>query len=248
MSKNTGKSKNYPNGVWWNGKQYSPGLISEEMYEDIIDLAYGRGDNLKNTSLWKDGYQYGLVCPQEGYWHAFVYTDKGQYRYLGAFDESIFPDVSSDDWDDSDYDWDDSDYDDPVFKIYSQAEEADSDEAISILRKLYLDPRSGEHDQIDFWVANDPECLQWMAAYLAFLRYNERNNLAGFDDFGGLQGFIDYITDPEYALEYLGNFDIDETKQLADELKALHRRLPSASRNRKPLKTAFGKKRKFRCL
>ena len=34
------------------GKEYRPGFIPEEVYEDYIDIAYGRGEDLRNTLLW----------------------------------------------------------------------------------------------------------------------------------------------------------------------------------------------------
>ena len=78
----------------WKGKRYSKGQeISEWMYEDFIDIAYGRGENLKDTKLWKDSYRYGFVCPdEEGNWIGFAF-DGSRYWFLGTHseDEVFYP-------------------------------------------------------------------------------------------------------------------------------------------------------------
>ena len=193
----------------YNGKELKAGEIDEWTYEDFIDYAYGRGDNLKNTRLWKKTYQFGFVCPdEEGGWLAFAY-DGQKYLFLGtfSFDEVFEPE--EEDW----YDY--------RFRMMRKADRFDTPEAIGILRDLYLDDRNTDRTPKGVRIAGDPDCISWMIDYWGFTRWNNHGNEPSFDEIDGFQGLVDCITQPESLLEYL--VDSGE-RELADRLYGLHRR------------------------
>ena len=193
----------------YNGKELKAGEIDEWTYEDFIDYAYGRGDNLKNTKLWKKTYQFGFVCPdEEGGWLAFAY-DGQKYLFLGtfSFDEVFEPE--EEDW----YDY--------RFRMMRKADRSDTPEAIGILRDLYLDDRNTDRTPKGVRIAGDPDCISWMIAYWSFTRWNNHGNEPSFDEIDGFQGLVDCITQPESLLDYL--VDSGE-RELADRLYGLHRR------------------------
>jgi hypothetical protein len=75
------------NSLVWNGKRYSAGKpIPESVYEEFIDFAYGRGDDLRDTLLWDSSYERGFTCP-DGYGNIYALAVKrGTAYYLGRFD------------------------------------------------------------------------------------------------------------------------------------------------------------------
>ena len=192
------------------GKEYRPGPIPEELYEDFIDIAYGRGADLRETRLWKDSYARGFVCPDGyGQWLAFAYDGK-HHLFLGTYVfEAVF-EPEEEDW----YVYRD--------RRMSEADRAPTDEAIRILRDLYLDERNGkERTPKGVRIAGDPECLRWMADYWSFTRWNEHGNEPCFEEIDGFQGLVDCITQPQSLLDYL--VDSGE-KELAERLYGLSRR------------------------
>ena len=197
----------------WKGKEFRPGqIISEWMYEDFIDIAYGRGANLRDTNLWKDSYRYGFVCPDgDGKWLAFV-NDGKNYRFLGTFGDSIFP-PEEEGW-----------YDHEA-RLFTEADRSPSDKAIDILRRLYLDANNWqEQTAAGLLIAKDPECLQYMADYWSYVRWCEHGNECSLSEVR-FEGFVNDILDPQYVLEYLSNDeDGEEARRLEKELKRLNKR------------------------
>ena len=197
----------------WKGKEYRPGpIISEWVYEDFIDIAYGRGSNLKDTTLWKDSYRYGFVCPdEEGGFMAFAY-DGRNYRFLGTFDSSIFPE-EEEDW----YDYQD--------RMFSEADRSPSDKAVDILRRLYLDANNRqEQTAVGLEIAKDPECLRYMADYWSYVRWCEHGNECSLSEVR-FEGLVNDILDPTYVLEYLSNDeDSKEARRLEKVLRKLNKR------------------------
>jgi hypothetical protein len=195
------------------GKEYRPGFIPEAVYEDYIDIAYGRGEDLRNTLLWKDSYERGFVCP-DGYgkWLAFAYDGK-RHLFLGTFpEEKVFP-HEEEDW----YDYRE--------RMFAEADRKPSPQAVDILRSLYLDGRNGRPDPRLVSMAKDPACLKWFSDYWDYVRWNEHGNECSLSEVG-FEGFADCILDPEPYLEYLlpEGDETDDGKILAEKLKLLHRR------------------------
>lgn len=199
----------------WKGKEYRKGqIISEEMYEDFIDIACGRGEGLTGTRLWNDRYKKGFVCPdEEGNWIGFAY-DGSRYYFLGTFseDEVFYPD--------------EEDFYDFRERRMSEADSLPSVEALEVLRSLYLDPRSRK-DWTDegLRMAEDPECLRWFSEYWDYVRWCEHGNECSLSEIG-FQGFADTILEPEYVLDYLlydGEGD-RESRGLAERLRLLNER------------------------
>ena len=197
----------------WKGREYRPGqIISEWLYEEFIDVAYGRGVNLRETKLWKDSYRYGFACPDEdGGWIAFAYDGK-KYRFLGTFDDSIFPE-EEEDW----YDYRE--------RMLSEADRSSSEKAIDILRKLYVSAENWrEQTAAGLLIAKDPECIQYMVDYWSYVRWCEHGNECSLSEVM-FEGFVNDILDPQYVLEYLSNDeDTEEARRLEKVLKNLHRR------------------------
>ena len=197
----------------YKGKKIRPGVVDEWLYEDFIDIAYGRGENLKNTLLWKDSYERGFICPDgNGKWLAFAY-DGRNHLYLGTFtyDEMFAPE--EEDW----YEYSE--------RKFADADRKPSPEAVDILRSLYLDERNGRPDPRLKKIANDPACLKWFSDYWDYVRWNEHGNECSLSEVG-FEGFADCILNPDHYLEYLlpEGDETDDGKILAEKLKLLHRR------------------------
>ena len=197
----------------WKGKEYRKGqIISEEMYEDFIDIAYGRGEGLKGTRLWKDRYERGFVCPDEaGKWIGFAY-DGSRYHFLGTFreDEVFYPE--------------EEDFCDFRERRLSEADRLPSVEALDVLRSLYLDSRSKD-DWTDegLAMAIDPECMVWFSDYWDYVRWCEHGNECSLSEVE-FKGFVDSVMDPQYVLEYLLTDSDDRSEGLAKRLRALNSR------------------------
>ena len=199
----------------WKGKRYSAGQeISEWLYEDFIDFAYGRGSNLRDTKLWKDSYSYGFVCPdEEGNWIGFAF-DGTKHIFLGTFDEEdvFFPEVE--------------DFIDYRERRMREADRLPSVEALEVLRSLYLDPESKDDwTEQGLRIAEDPECMRWFSDYWEYVRLCEHGNECSLSEIG-FQGFVDTVLEPEYVLDYLlydGEGD-RESRGLAERLRMLNKR------------------------
>ena len=129
-------------------------------------------------------------------------------------------------------------------EMYHRADKASSEKAIAILRDLYLDPRSSsEWTDVGREIADDKECLAWMANYWYYLRWNEHGNEASLSEVR-FTGLIDSIIDPQYVLEYLGHgieSGDDFPKVLSDQLIRLNRKYTgSVSKAAKPHSRFFG--------
>lgn len=191
------------------------GTVSEWVYEEYIDRAYGRGEDLRNTVLWKDSYERGFVCPdEEGGWLAFAYDGRDHF-FLGRFGNEIFPPEEEDIYDREE-------------RILGEADRASPEKAIAILRDLYLDPDFRDETTPEgIAIANDPECVKWISDYWAYICWNEHGNqcLPSEVRFGG---FVEDILDPSNALEYLmpdgEDYSVPKAVSLAGTLKKLHRR------------------------
>lgn len=196
----------------WRGVVYTPGVtIPEELYEDYIDRAYGRGMGLRDTLIWNDRFERGFASPDdEGGWYAFAF-DGSRYVYLGQFTtEQLVPEGA---------DWDDHEY-----EMLLKADTSIPRDAIPILRELFLDSRSGEHpNATELAIANDDECIQWMIDYWTFVRWNERGNECMISEVG-FRGFIDTILHPSEVSEYLKEADCDSAKDLDRRLSRLCKR------------------------
>ncbi len=198
-----------------HGKEFKPGPIPEDVYEDFIDIAYGRGDNLKVTKLWKRSYVRGFVCP-DGYnkWMAFAY-DGRRYLFLGTFsyDEVFAPE--EEDWN-AYQEW-----------MLSNADRSPSTEAVNVIRALYLDDHNRDiRRPIGEKIFNDQGCLTWFAKYWDYVRWNEHGNECSLSEVG-FDGFIDTFLNPDPYIEYLlppGDED-ERGKELAAGLMKIHRRL-----------------------
>lgn len=197
----------------WNGTEYRPGeIISEEMYEEYIDRASGRGANLKETNLWKDKYEMGFVCPNGmGGWDAFVY-DGSKHRFLGTFSKEELFAPYRESW---------GDYRD---RLMAEADRMSATEAIDVLRTIYVDPRSKrEWTETGLKMANDPECLRWFSDYWAYVRWNEHGNECSLSEIG-FGGFVDTILNYGDFIDYLREGDDTEGNELADRLEELSRK------------------------
>ena len=202
------------------GREIEEGPIDEWIYEDFIDIAYGRGENLRNTKLWDERYDRGFVCPDEnGRWLAFAYDGK-RYLFLGdfSFDDTFGPD--EEDW----YEYED--------RMFRKADSLPAPEAINVLRELYLDPRNGETTPEGIRIANDPACVEWIADYWTYIRWNEHGNECSLSEVG-FGGFAEDIRYPMRATEYLeyGYPDCDPRgTALSNRLMELHRKHFGGSR------------------
>ena len=177
--------------MFWNGKEYRPGIISEMMYEDFIDKAYGRGHDLRDTKLWKKGYVAGFVCPDgNGGFDAFVRLQNG-YRYLGCYSyDDLF-----DEEEENVYDWKN--------RMLAQADSMPVERGICTLREIYLHPEfRNETSKVGLRIADDPQCMEWFIDYWKYVHWNERGNECFLSEVG-FGGFVDTILDPSYVLEYL---------------------------------------------
>lgn len=212
------------------GKEYRKGqFIPESMYEDYLDYAFGRGRTLKGTTLWKDEYDRGFLCPSENSgWEAFAF-DGTNHIYLGNFgDDIILQDNYEDNWIDH------------FEEMCSKADRSNSDEAVRILRDLYLDGRNkDEWTEIGVRIANDAECIDWITEYWSFVRWNNHGNESSFSEIGGFKGLIDCITEPEYVFDELSESiesgDVDAAA-LKDRLEQIcHRYSTISSNNRKSI-------------
>ena len=197
----------------WKGREYRKGqIISEQMYEDFIDIAYGRGEGLKGTRLWRDRYERGFVCPdEEGGWIGFAY-DGSRYYFLGTFraDEVFYPE--------------EEDFYDFRERRLSEADRLPSVEALDVLRSLYLDPRSKEDwTEEGLAMASDPECMAWFSDYWDYVRWCEHGNECSLSEVE-FKGFVDSVMDPQYVLEYLLTDSDDRSEGLAERLRALNSR------------------------
>lgn len=196
----------------WKGVTYLPGVvIPEDLYEDFIDRSYGVGYNLMVTRLWNDRYERGFVSPDgDGGWFAFAY-DGRRYRYLGWF--------TSDEILEEEIDWYDYEY-----MMEMNADVATPDNAIAILRELYLNENSkSKWTDKGLRIANDTDCLDWFSEYWSFVRWNEHGNQDNISDIG-FTGFIDIILDPEGVSEYLLMSECDRGTELEARLSMLHTR------------------------
>ena len=194
----------------FKGKRYHPGEIDEWLYEEFIDIAYGRGSNLKDTKLWRPGYRYGFVCPDEdGGWLAFAY-DGTRHLFLGTFtSEQVFE--PEEDW---------FDYKDRMLR---DADRAEPEQAVEILRSLYLDPRNkGEWTPVGLNIASDRECIQWFADYWSYVRWCEHGNECSLSEIL-FTGLVDTILEPSYVLDYLY-----EEEGLKERLRKLNRKFKGA--------------------
>ena len=191
------------------------GMISESIYEKYIDRAYGRGEDLRETKLWRPQYERGFVCPDErGGWLAFAYDGK-RYRFLGTY--------GSDDV----FEEEEEDPGDRLERMLSEADRASASAGIDILREIYLDPDLGQSTtSVGLRIAADPECIRWMKDYWNYVKWNEHGNEASLSEIG-FEGFVQDILDPSYVTEYLLNdfpFSSKRAIDLADRLKVLNRR------------------------
>ena len=197
----------------WKGRAYRKGqIISEQMYEEFIDIACGRGEGLKGTRLWKGSYERGFVCPdEEGNWIGFAY-DGSRYHFLGTFsaEEVFYPEEEY--W----YDYSE--------RRLSEADSLPSVEAMDILRELYLDPRSKD-DWTDegLRMASDPECMGWFSDYWDYVRWCEHGNECSLSEVE-FKGFVESVMNPQYVLEYLLNDSDERSEMLSERLRALNSR------------------------
>lgn len=168
-----------------------PGMISEWDYEEYIDRAYGRGADLRETKLWKPGYERGFVCPDDnGMWLAFAY-DGRRHRFLGTygFDDVFGPE--------------EEDACDRRERMLAEADGAPGSDGIDILREIYLDPDfRRETTPTGLRIAADPECIRWIKDFWAYVQWNERGNEASLSEIG-FGGFVRDILGPTDATEYL---------------------------------------------
>lgn len=196
----------------WNGVSYSPGVvIPEEMYEDLIDRAYGSGMNLRDTLIWNDRYERGFALPDgRGMWDALVF-DGRRHRYLGRFvKEQLVSD--KEDWEDRES------------EMLLKADVSRPRDAIAILRDLYLDPRSGNRPTgKERMIADDADCIRWFVDYWTFVRWNERGNECAVSEVG-FDGFADMILHPSQVSEYLKANDCDKSRDLIRRLSVLNKR------------------------
>lgn len=206
--------------VSWHGASYLPGVvIPEEMYEDFIDTAYGRGMNLRDTMIWSDRYERGFAVPDgKGAWEAFAF-DGRRHRYLGRFGREQL--VS-----------DEQDWEDHVYEMLLKADVSLPREAIPILRDLYLDPRSGNRPtEAERRIASDADCIRWFIDYWTFVRWNERGNECSVSEVG-FDGFVDMILHPKDVSDYLSANDCLTARELMDHLSRLNRRHSAKGRGR----------------
>ena len=142
---------------------------------------------------------------------AFAY-DGRNYRFLGTFDSSIFPE-EEEDW----YDYQD--------RMFSEADRSPAPQAIEILRLLYLDENNrSEQTPVGLRIAEDDECRVWMSDYWDYVRWCEHGNECSLSEVR-FEGLVNDILDPTYVLEYLSNDeDSREARGLEKVLRKLNRR------------------------
>lgn len=194
----------------WRGTVYCPNVvIPEELYEEYIDRAYGIGRDLKDSNLWDDHFDGGFLAPDgNNGWFAFAF--KGDtHLFLGSytFDEAFMTD---------------SDWDDYLYDRLEEVDRAPPEEAVWILRGLYLDDKS-ERSKAGVRMADDPECMDWFVDYWSFVTWNEHGNQCGISEIG-FSGFVDTILNPGEVSDYLLACESDEAYTLNDRLSRLHRR------------------------
>ena len=108
--------------------------------------------------------------------------------------------------------------------MLSEADRKPSNEAIDILRALYVNPRSkSEWTDEGLSIANDPECLRWFSDYWSYVRWNEHGNECSLSEVG-FGGFVDTILHPEDFRGYMLEGDDDRGRELADRLEGLNRK------------------------
>ncbi len=200
----------------YEGKTLKRGEISEWAYEHFIDVAYGRGANLKDTKLWKPGYVRGFVCPDDnGGYFAFAY-DGEKHLYLGDFKHSqVFEDEGEDKYDKEE-------------RMLREADRSNVIEAIDILRSLYLDPDFKELTTPEgMKIAGDPDCIKWMSDYWNYVKWNEHGNECSISEVR-FEGFCEDLIDPSNAIEYLmpdgPKYADDTAKELAERLTRLNKK------------------------
>ena len=199
----------------WKGTRYRKGQeIPEDVYEDFIDIAYGRGENLKDTKLWKDSYRFGFVCPDgNGKWLGFA-NDGERYLFLGTYsDEDVFQ-PEEEGW----YELQE--------RLMEDIDSKPSSEAVDILRRIYLDPRCRtDWTEEGLRMADDPECMKWFSDYWDYVRWCEHGNECSLSEVQ-FKGFVETVMDPEYVLEYLlpEGDETDTGRELAERLRKLNKR------------------------
>lgn len=187
------------------GRRVDKGPISEHVYEDFIDRAYGLGYDLRETKIWAPNMERGFVFPNDEGYHVFAYVN-GRPYYAGAYSyEELFDEEES--------------WTEKTDRLYSEADRAPSSEAIDILRSIYLDDNSkDEWTPEGLRMAQDEEALRWMADYWSYVRWNEHGNECCLSEVG-FQGMVDSIMDPSYVIEYL-----EDEEELIRRLRALNRK------------------------
>ena len=203
------------NSLVWNGKRYSAGKpIPESVYEDFIDFAYGRGDDLRDTLLWEDAYERGFTCPDgSGGIYAFA-VKRGTTYYLGRFgaDEVYGP----------------PSWDEMKEELLNRADRSDPATGIAILRNIYLHP--GETSSaVGRTMADDTEAMGFFADYWDYVTWNEHGNEPALSEVG-FEGFVEMILDPEHFLEYLAADSSKRSRTLSDRLVRLHGKYTKARR------------------
>lgn len=203
----------------WKGERYLPGPISEWVYEDFIDVAYGRGGSLKDTAFyWNDEYVRGFWTPSEdGDYIAFAVDRNDRCHYLGRFTADELFGTEEPDWEDVKWD------------LYDDADRLNDCRGIAILRDIYFDPREAGNrtPEVDK-IAMDDECIRWYCDYWDFVTWNEHGNEANLTECSTMPDIANAIHEPEYILEYLdpdGNFTRDDDPELYDRMKRLAERL-----------------------
>lgn len=201
----------------WNGVTYLPGVvIPEELYEEYIDRAYGRGMNLRDTMIWNDRYIRGFALPDDNCgWLAFAYDGK-LYTYLGCFDkEQLDPDTPEED---------------KEYELILKANASPPEVSIPILRDLYL--CSGEKiSSVESAISHDDDCINWFIDYWNFVKWYERGNECMISEVG-FEGFIETILDPEDVSSYLKDADCNNAIELDKRLSKLHKRYSGKGKRR----------------
>ncbi|MBE6526363.1 MAG: hypothetical protein E7Z63_01135 [Thermoplasmata archaeon] len=193
-----------PTEMEWNGRFYGPmSVISEEMYEDFIDMAnyYGGGD-LRDTPLWgnvivhdKSSKYIPIPRMERGFYvnvrsdeaATFCRMNSGTYVFLGMYNPMDLLD-----W----YDYKDA-------KLREAEKTRDTRKAFGILADLYKDPRNTDATPVGLAIADSKGIINALADYWAYVKWNEHGNEASLVELGGLDGFIDIVLDPEVVKDYL---------------------------------------------
>ncbi len=203
-----------------NGKEYRVGPIPEEVYEDYIDIGYGRGDWLENTKLWKPEYSAGFVCP-DGYgeYHAFAII-KGKNFYLGTYtmEETFEPEVP---------DWEE--------EMLEKARHARPRVQMQILKDILL---TKPHTPIQEEMAEDPEVSEFIEDYWEFVVWNEHGNQCSLEELGYYPGVLEMVFDIEPYREYLSY-----EPSLWDRLVKLHQKYAGRSADANGKRRLIGKLR-----